>query len=26
VVPNGADLPDEEIEEAASKRWRERYL
>jgi glycosyltransferase involved in cell wall biosynthesis len=26
VVPNGADLPDEETEEPASKRWRERYL
>jgi glycosyltransferase involved in cell wall biosynthesis len=26
VVPNGADLPDEETEEPAAKRWRERYL
>jgi glycosyltransferase involved in cell wall biosynthesis len=26
VVPNGADLPDEEAEAATAKRWRERYL
>ncbi len=26
VVPNGADLPDEETEGPAAKRWRERYL
>lgn len=26
VVPNGADLPDEEAEEPVAKRWRERYL
>ena len=26
VVPNGADLPDEEAEALVSKRWRERYL
>jgi glycosyltransferase involved in cell wall biosynthesis len=26
VVPNGADLPDEESEAIESKRWRDRYL